>query len=394
MVRFQATTATSDAEIRAARGAHPVVFEDGDHGLAFKARTPWMPWAEVDGCPALPYADFADTVLRVMGIPGAGQPKLFHRFQPAVEPLDRCWQQLKPLLGLASTAAPAALSRRALRALVREAARQLDAAGADALIIQDHEWIERGVDDTTRAPFTTHGGWIQHLTWEMLVQDGVLGPAADLVFVCKDSASDTAFSDGTETSYTRFALSTLAQDTRRTLEENLEGVALADEVARAIAAAAMPPELVHDTPTALRLARLRTAMRWQASDGDARRAIEARMLRIDLPGAISTLPGVRALAAGLPSSEIESTLIEFAAEADLPDRSSLSVALLRRIVAARRHSAGARSPTHLPTRGVSTHGGGWPERRLPRQPAPGWSVVIRRGSPYTLLTAEQRRRTR
>jgi hypothetical protein len=114
MVRFATTTAATDAEIRAARGAHEAIFEDGDQGLALKARTPWLPWEEVEGAPALPYSDFADMVLRVMRL-AAGTSKAFHRFHPGADPLSRCWQQLLPLLGLAEPApAGAVLHRRDL----------------------------------------------------------------------------------------------------------------------------------------------------------------------------------------------------------------------------------------------------------------------------------------
>jgi hypothetical protein len=328
MVRFATTTAATDAEIRAARGAHEAIFEDGDQGLALKARTPWLPWEEVEGAPALPYSDFADMVLRVMRL-AAGTSKAFHRFHPGADPLSRCWQQLLPLLGLAEPApAGAVLHRRDLHMAIRAAAQRLDAAGKEALTIAEDEWVERASDDTARSPFTIHGGWIQHLDWCQLVAEGELGPAADLVYVCRDSLSDKAYSEAA--SYTRFALATVAKDTRTLLEmDDCEGAALADEVARALAAAALPPELVHDVPTSARLARLRLALRRTLSEGDGRHAVEARMLRADLPGAVSVLAGVRKLTEGLPAAEIENTLLEFAAEADLPDRSAAPDAVAR-----------------------------------------------------------------
>ena len=58
MVRFRAFNDASDtADLRAKRGAHIVVFEDGDAGPALRAATPHLKWTDVESSPALPFAD-------------------------------------------------------------------------------------------------------------------------------------------------------------------------------------------------------------------------------------------------------------------------------------------------------------------------------------------------
>ena len=46
--------------LRAARGRHDIIFEDGDQGPALRALTPWLSWEEVDGLQTLPFGEFAD----------------------------------------------------------------------------------------------------------------------------------------------------------------------------------------------------------------------------------------------------------------------------------------------------------------------------------------------
>ena len=89
MVRFQAfDDASDDADLRAKRGAHIVVFEDGDAGPALRAATPFLNWADVEASPALPFAEFADITLRAMTMPrSASRGGLAHSRlprQPAV----------------------------------------------------------------------------------------------------------------------------------------------------------------------------------------------------------------------------------------------------------------------------------------------------------------------
>ena len=61
MVRFANPVGNDDAAIRAARGKHEVVFEEGDEGPALRAITPFLSWStDADGELTLPYVEFLD----------------------------------------------------------------------------------------------------------------------------------------------------------------------------------------------------------------------------------------------------------------------------------------------------------------------------------------------
>ena len=60
MVRFAASNAADEADMRAERGKHIIYFEDGDSGPALRALTPFLSWGTDDGTDTLPYAEFFD----------------------------------------------------------------------------------------------------------------------------------------------------------------------------------------------------------------------------------------------------------------------------------------------------------------------------------------------
>ena len=117
MVRFAADprdpndVAMTDTELRAHRAAHPVVFEDGDHGPALMAKVPSLSWGTLEGSLTLPYAEFADFTTRFVGVAtatsSAWRDYLFVTHQVTAAPLDRTWHILCQRLGLVG-ATPAA----------------------------------------------------------------------------------------------------------------------------------------------------------------------------------------------------------------------------------------------------------------------------------------------
>ena len=91
MVRFQSfDDASDDADLRSKRGAHIVVFEDGDAGPALRAATPFLKWSDVEASPALPFAEFVDFTLRVMKMPPGtlNSAKVFALNQITAGPLN------------------------------------------------------------------------------------------------------------------------------------------------------------------------------------------------------------------------------------------------------------------------------------------------------------------
>ena len=119
MVRFQAfDDASDDADLRAKRGAHLVVFEDGDAGPALRAATPFLKWSDVEASPALPFAEFVDFTLRVMKMPPGtlDSAKTFALNQITAGPLNRCWQMAAARTDSAHAAAQFHRRRRQARA--------------------------------------------------------------------------------------------------------------------------------------------------------------------------------------------------------------------------------------------------------------------------------------
>ena len=338
MVRFHVDSSiANDSALRAARGAHLIFFEDGDAAANLRIRAPWLSWSNDAGDPSIPYAEFADFTLRYgrRDVNGASGEYTFRHRQVTAEPLSRIWQLMLPGLGLAVTGPSDAgeWSRRVLRAKTRAAIDALDEAARDQLVVQDSEWMSRLADNLEATPFTLHGGWIKHLKWGQLIQDGEFGPAADLLYCCPDALSDTAYSSGDATiSLTRAALAKIVKDVRKYIgEEECLGEELADEVARTIRAATPPTELILTTPLALRTPRTLSFVKWISTEGPERRAVEARLLRIDLPGAVAGLSSARQLLLRAPDADHEAILLELATELGLADRDGLSLGLLRRI---------------------------------------------------------------
>ena len=73
MVRFLTSdTAANEAELREARGHHRIFFDEGDQGLALKARAPWLSWEDTANGLSVAYADFADITLRYMSRESGG----------------------------------------------------------------------------------------------------------------------------------------------------------------------------------------------------------------------------------------------------------------------------------------------------------------------------------
>lgn len=339
MVRFLTDdTAANDAALRAARGQHRIIFEDGDQAPALRARTPHLQWIDIDGAPSLPFGEFADFTLRFLPCDkadAAWRNLLFHLSQITAVPLNRMWQLVLPGLGLASVAAAAtAISRRALRKLVEAQITALSDAQRESLVPnQVDDWMDRLAPAShTAAPWTTHGGWIRGLTWGMLAGDDTFGAAADLLLACQDAHSDEAYANGDpQTSITRAALAALAICVRAQCGDPLEGVDLAQEVADAVRESSPPTKLIVHASPERRLGTLKTLIKWRYAEGADKKATEARLLSRAMPGAADSLPGVAGLIKGAGLSDIEPMLKEYAAEASIADREALSISLLHRV---------------------------------------------------------------
>ena len=90
MVRFlDDSNANTDADLRAARTVHLVIFEDGDQAPALKARTSYLQWGEVNGALTLPFEEFADFTLRFCGMPPGDSPRLAERITRRAAPRPR-----------------------------------------------------------------------------------------------------------------------------------------------------------------------------------------------------------------------------------------------------------------------------------------------------------------
>ena len=245
MVRFITDDAAADeAALRAARGKHLVIFEDGDQGPALRAKTPWLSWSEIDGLQALPYGEFADFTLRYTPSDesdNAWRNDKFHLKQITVVPLSRMWQLVLPGLGLSSVEPGAAstLTRKALRRKVAWEVEKLDEAERASLVPnQPGDWMDRiavTAADAQRMPWTVHSRWLEHLDWGMLAPDGSFSTAAELLWLCSDAHGDEAYSHGEALrSATRAALQGLAEAVRNELNDgSLAGYDLASEVATA-----------------------------------------------------------------------------------------------------------------------------------------------------------------
>ena len=153
MVRFAADprtgsgeTAMTDAELRAHRAAHPVVFEDGDHGPALMAKVPSLSWGTLDGLITLPFAEFADFTTRFVGVSTTAsadwRDHLFVTHQFTAAPLDRTWHILCQRLGLvgATPVASGKWSRGVLRELAQAAILGLDDAQREHIALRDDDW--------------------------------------------------------------------------------------------------------------------------------------------------------------------------------------------------------------------------------------------------------------
>ena len=334
MVRFATdpNAGHDEAEVRSFRGAHPVLFEDGDQGSAFRARAPHLSWDDIDGCPALPYVEFADFTLRYMhprGEDAAFAGRLFHTGMPTAAPLSRCWQLALPALGLAGVGTET-LTRRSTRKKVKAALDALPADRREQLGIEAGEWMDRIAPAAlTAAPFNTHGDWLQHLTWGLLAPGGDLGAAVDLLYAARDPLSDSAYSAA---GATRQMLQAMAQQVRTAISGDLVGEALALEVASTLVAAASPDELVvHTTPVG-RAQRVRDLFDMALLVGERAVAAEARLVRRALGfGALDELPALRALAAGLVGGDIERVILEVASSEEVADRTVATVSLLHRV---------------------------------------------------------------
>ena len=176
-MRFTTHDSAADAAaLRAARGVHDIVLEEGDCAPALGALAPYLAlWTEGDEY-KISFGAAADISLRYMRLTDPAAVLLkFHQRQCSASPLSRSWQLIAAGLGLAtlSLSAIQPLSRRAFRARVDAVVADLPATDKEQLQLVATDFMDRVAPASLgSAPFNTHGSWLAELTWGNLAPDG------------------------------------------------------------------------------------------------------------------------------------------------------------------------------------------------------------------------------